>query len=264
MTEPKRPRDEEALRIQVAFGSMWLVLLPLFLGMCMAPLVVLTAPRSPWAMLAAITATVIAIFVMVARSLALVTVGSDGVLVRRIGERRFLPFADIREVTEIDGEKLRLSLRSGGFYDLYTHKEQNIGKAGYEEKCDALLARIRAELARVRDDEDHAHRAVAVVARAREARQPGYRIAEPPSADELWGVVDDAAAPPEARARAAAALRRHAGEAPRARLLRIAADTAEPALAKAFRIAAVEDDAEVEAAVAEVEARAAGARRSGA
>src|SRR5262249_7972459 len=148
------------------------------------PLILLLPHNTPWSMFAAIGALITTIVAVIARSTAWVTVGSDGVLVRRIGERRYFPFADIRDGTEIDGEKLRLSLRSGGFYDLYTHKDQNVGQRGYEEQCNRLLDRIRAELGRARDDE-RAQRAEAVVDRAREARHPGYRVAEPPSADEL-------------------------------------------------------------------------------
>jgi hypothetical protein len=124
-----------------------------------------------------------------------------------------------------------------------------------------LLARIRAELARTRAREDeHTRQAESVVARALNAQQPGsgYRAAEPPSADELWAIVDDVAVSPELRVRAAAALRRYGEGEPRKRLLRVAEDTADPALAKALRVAAAEDDAGVEAVIAKVEARAEG------
>ncbi|MFT3773537.1 MAG: hypothetical protein QM820_49815 [Minicystis sp.] len=258
MTEPRVETEEKAFRVVVAFRSAALVVVPVLLGMLIVPVAVLMKTQAVVFGLIALQIT--SVLALMLTSMAQVTVGSDGVLVRRLGERRFFAFAEVESVAEIEGEKLRLTLRSGGFYDLYTHKDQNLGKIGYEEKCDKLLARIRAGIARHADDEDRAQRAEAVVDRVREARQPGYRVAEPPSVDDLWSVVGDASASPEARARAAAALRRQAGAGSRAKLLRIAGDTAEPVLAKALRVAAQEDEdeiaeAELEAAIAAVQDR---------
>jgi hypothetical protein len=263
MTEPDTTQPRKALRVQVAFRSTWFALVPFVMGVVVIPLALTVLQRAPWAFALAIAAQVIAVVSTIFTSVAQVTVGSDGVLVQRIGERRWLPFADVAEVNEIDGEKLRLTLRSGGHYDLYTHKDQNIGKRRYAERCDELLARIRAGIAAHVESAEHAQHAEAIVARARVEQQPGYRVAEPASADELWSVVDNAAAAPPLRARAAAAIRRDPVPGARPRLLRIADQTADPGLAKALRIAALAEDeaaaAEVEAALAEGEAR----RRAG-
>lgn len=247
-------KREKALTVLVAHRPASRVLLPLFFGIFGVPLALAFVSRIPWLMAAAVLVVIVSLIATMLDAMALVTIGSDGVLVRRVVERRFLAFAEMERVEEIDGEKLRLTMRDGGFFDLFTHKDQNIGKIGYEEKCDEMLARIRRGIARHAKRAGRAARAESIVDRAEGARGAGYRFAERPSAEELWGVVDDAAAPPEARARAAAALRREGEASTPPRLMRVAEELADPALAKVMRVVARDEEAEIEAAIAEVEA----------
>lgn len=82
----------------------------------------------------------------------------------------------------------------------------------------------------------------------------GYRDAT--IADELWRTVEDAAASPDARAGAAAALTRSLGDEGRARLRDAARKTAQPKLRIAIEAAACDrdDDRALLEALAEIEA----------
>jgi hypothetical protein len=196
------------------------------------------------------------LLVTIALVMARVTVGPEGVLIERIGERRFVSFASIERAAEVEGRIIRLAIRGGAPVDIYTGREENTGKANYEELCHALLARIEEGRARYHEaagDDDRARSAERLLARLRAAgpatssAPPVYRDAAAPSRDELWEALDDPNAPVTARAAAAALLSREAGDGERQRL-RIAADgTADPALRRLVRIAAdTTDDAAIE------------------
>jgi hypothetical protein len=187
---------------------------------------------------------------------ARVLVGSDGVLIRRVGRERFVPFAAVRAVKEVrHGNALRFDLRSGGRVELYTGKEDRAGIEGYLDRYEVLLERIRQGIAAVAaaDLAARERQAESLIARAGAPAAAGYRAAEAPESDALWDLVADGAAPPGARAAAAQALRGTGTDAA-PRLLRIAAETARPALGAFLRIAAdgSRDDAEIAAALDEV------------
>ena len=244
----------KALRVQLLWKSPLLVLVPALGGVFLIMLT--SALRSPAATFVAVAAMITGILATMANILAWVTVGGDGILVRRLFSRRSLAFSEIAEVREVDGELLRLPLRSGDTSDLFTHQDQNASKEEYQRNCGELYARIRLGIARHRDDGGHAERAEAVVARVGAPAAPGYRVAAAPTAEELLRVAADTGASATARARAAVAMRRVTDTTGRGKLLRIAEDTAEPELADALRAAAeAESEAEVEAALARVDAR---------
>jgi hypothetical protein len=140
-----------------------------------------------------------------------VMVGSDGVLLRRVAaRRRFVSYADLRSV-DIDGEAVVLTLRTGERIALRLGR----GRAQKETR-DAIHRRITEALAAFeRDRGTHAAQALVApggraVASWLEAVRgigvaTGYRAATL-DADRLWRIVEDAGAPPGARAGAAVAL----------------------------------------------------------
>jgi len=168
------------------------------------------------------------------RLLARVDIGSDGVLVRRLGEQRFVPYSALAETT-VDGPDAVLQLRSGEQVRL------TMGRSAVQlEWRDALVRRI--EEAREAFARGHAVESVAALV------APGGRPVErwlhelrhltdvrdyreaTLERDRLWDLLDDPSTPAATRAGAAVALA--AGDDPDARArLRIAADAcAEPQL----------------------------------
>ena len=204
-------------------------------------------------------------------SLSRVRVGDDGILVRRRFGRRFIPFADLADVREVDGVVIRFVLRSGGCIDLYTGRDEQLVKPAYVRACDELVGRVRTGLAswqardgaRVDAGDALRERACGSLRGELHAARTPYRAIAPPSPDELARIVSAETAEPTARAAAAVLLRgqaRAANDPNRARLRIALHATAHPELRKLLRVA-IDDapDETVLAALEEVERAAGGA-----
>jgi hypothetical protein len=176
---------------------------------------------------------------LVARISTRVDVGSDGILLRRLGERRFISYGAL-EGASVHGRQISLSVRPGKRLRLRllgTGSEAEISR-------DALLRRIeeaQAAFVASRDTEGTealiapGGRAVAewvrdirALARARDYREARVET------ERLWNVVGDASAAPATRAGAAVALATAAENDARARL-RVASEAcADPKLRTAL------------------------------
>ncbi len=186
-----------------------------------------------------------------------VSVGDDGVLIERRGQRRFVPYSDIAEVALLDDVVLRLILHSGESVDVYTGKNELLGqKEHYLERVDLIVTRIRSQVSqaerRRRSDGrttaagllrdrafvllrsgDHAH-----------GSDAPYRSVPAPDASELWRTLESEGSSAMERAVAAVLLRSDAAEEVKPRL-RIAAEGAvEPGLQQLVRVVAEDADDE--------------------
>lgn len=190
-----------------------------------------------------------------------VEVGTDGLLIRWLGARRFIPWDAIRSVETAHGDVIctltdehRISLRLASTRT--DHGESELAR-------EALLARI----ARARKARGAASGARELASRVRRGARPvvdwrkeltklreggGYR--DPATKDEdLWRVVEDPSAPEDARAAAALLLRSGGEAAPR---LRVAAQAvASPRLRVALEAAAdpFADEQSIDEALEELE-----------
>jgi hypothetical protein len=201
---------------------------------------------------ALLSATLVVAFL---RLSARVDVGSDGILVRRLGEQRFVSYRAIAELRPKEPNGILVRLARGRPLQLTVG-----GWAHRAELRDVLVERIEeARSAFVASDgtsgtealvapggrpAERWLREVRALARARHYRETRL------DREHLWRVVDDAAAPPTTRAGAALALS-ELDQPGRARL-RVAAEAcAEPRLRVALtRVAEGAPDAEVEEALA--------------
>lgn len=190
-------------------------------------------------------------------SSARVDVGEDGVLVTTLlGRRRFVRYADVEEVTEHEGLRIRLLLRSGDHFDIETRRDENLGKEAYSNKCDALVRSIRAhvEASREAAEDEEADAAERVLAAAWEGATPRdgstYRARVALEDDVVRGVLRDPNAAFDARAAAAVVLKKRHGDGVRRELTELAESTAEVELRTFFAAAA---EREAEAALAELE-----------
>lgn len=202
-------------------------------------------------------AILVLLYVVVALPVVLpqrVEVGHDGVFLRWLGNRRFLPFRAIEEArsTPIGVEllvsgrpvEIRLTYRDGGA----------------DADRDALLARIRegieAHGAAARADEEAL---LAQGTRSREdwlaamgalgAGEGGYRAASIPR-ERLWAILESPSADPSAREGAALALHASLDEGERGRMAAAARKTASPRLRVALDgVAQAPDEAKLRVAV---------------
>ena len=206
--------------------------------------------------LAALFATSIATVLYSINQMLRVSVGADGVRIRHLLQRaRFVPFSAIEDAVT-DGRDI--TLRLAGSEEIVMHHPAGRGQkplafADRHEEGRKLVERIKAQV--------EAHRArtaadPATFARSgRETAQwvrdvvgaadvnASYRSpAVPP--DELWRIVEDAAAPATARAGAAVALRGALDEEGRVRLRATADACAAPRLRVALETVASGDDEE--------------------
>ncbi|MBX3185814.1 MAG: hypothetical protein KF819_02320 [Labilithrix sp.] len=164
-----------------------------------------------------------------------VSVGADGIHLRRLLSRpRFIPFAAL-QTAEIDGQNVYIRLRDGGVETMH-HLSSGKGWKPllYRDRADEgqmLVDRINTQAEQHRRDGAK----VGLLARgARSTREwlrevalasdehASFRTAAVPL-DELWRVVEDPVAATTARAGAALALRSRLDDAGRSRL-RVAAD----------------------------------------
>jgi hypothetical protein len=191
--------------------------------------------------------------VVYARTALRVDVGSDGILLRRLFDRRFLSHAALEGVTT-DGLAVVLTLRTGEVVKVSTGASTT-----QLEARDALVRRVEEAHAAFVDDHGAATaealvapggraperwlREVRALARARDYRET--RLDE----ERLWRVVDDVTAPPGTRAGAALALSA-LDETSRTRLRVSAEACAEPKLRIALaRVAEGASDTELEEAL---------------
>jgi hypothetical protein len=190
-----------------------------------------------------------------------ITVGVDGVLIRWMWRKEFIPMSEIRGVSEAGENALRLHLRSGEERIVYTsmrHKQSSANVA--INNRDAIIARIR-EAHRTYEARGEAVDATALVARGTQSRSEwlvaleklaradgGYRQAIV-RLEDLLRIIEDPAAPEDARVGAALVVRKSAGEEAKARV-RIAAEaSASPKLRVALDAAAAGTDETMEAAL---------------
>jgi hypothetical protein len=188
----------------------------------------------------------------------MVTVGTDGVLVRWAFENNYFPYADITRVDRMPG-RVRLHLRSGKSFDVVFRggNDRDVPAAGQlaERIVEAIERRDHggasldaAMLARPHGVDTHAW-----VASLREIlRDETFRQAAV-TVDQLWSVVEDATAKAATRAAAAIALRGVVDEKGKRRLRVAAQATAAPQLRVALERAADGEDAEVAAALEELD-----------
>jgi hypothetical protein len=230
-------------------------------------------------------------FLPIALSLAIsgsVTVGTDGVLVRWLWLRRFIALDDVVDAEVGDGElvlnnlpRVVRLLRADGsvkdelLIDLWQDGPfQEPIRSGVEARAQAIAERIREAIAARR--EAIATAEIGALARARRpieawlthlrgllTRTETFRGEAPPSREALLQLVEDSTARPELRAAAAVAVTAAGQDDEAARVrLRVAADTsAAPRLRIALRAAAERDDAELAAAMEEIEGEAASGAR---
>lgn len=168
-------------------------------------------------------------------SAASVTVGADGITVRRLARRRFYPFSEVRGVSDAPARKaIELLLERGSvFLPLRSEAAFDPQRAELVRAIEVALARYRAL----------ANGAAADLTTLAEGDGP-YRRAEP-TADALLRVVENPAAPLGAREQAA---RRAVRVDPSARArVRVAAEaSADEATQRALEEAAEGEHAEAE------------------
>lgn len=200
-----------------------------------------------------------------------IAVGVDGVLVRWLWQKKFLPMAKITRVSPSGDRMIDVWLADGGVETLHTSMRRR-GSWGSGARShawqhrDAILARMNEALAAFRSRGPGADVSalvgkgtrtreewLAALAKLR-ATEGGYRDAVVRDED-LFRVVEDPAAPEDARAGAALLLRRSLDDAGKARV-RVAADaTASPRLRVVLDAAASERDEEAVRAALEDLAR---------
>jgi hypothetical protein len=196
------------------------------------------------------------------------TVGVDGVALRRRGRSRFVPFEDIASI-DPRPEGVGIVLRSSE--EILVHvpfAEADGALLRQRDKIAESLAESLRAYGETRIKPDHARvGALAVLARGKRpvaewlvalkdlAAPTGaaYRSAEVPI-EELWRVVEDATAEPTARAGAAVALRATLDDDGRVRLRVASEGTASPKVRVVLEAASGEDDAVLESALSDVAA----------
>jgi len=193
-----------------------------------------------------------------------ITVGIDGVLVRWLWTREFIPMKEIDDVVEESENAIRLRLRSGKERVVFTsmHYKQGNTPVIVQDR-DAILARIR-EAHRMHAAAGEAVDATALVARGAQTRREwlaslerlarhdgGYRDPVVRSED-LVRIIEDPTAPEDARAGAALVLRRSADEEARARVRIAAAASASPKLRVALDAAVAGTDETIEEALTDL------------
>lgn len=193
-----------------------------------------------------------------------ITAGIDGFMLRWLWWQRFVPMSEVRELSSVGERDVKIELTSGAELVWYTSMRSKSTTAVQREHRDAVLARMQEvmKLSQARPRATHLATAVARAGRTHEQwlealRQmrhveADYRSAAVPR-DALWRVLDDPAAPEDARAGAAFVLHEGAGEADEVRLRNAAGATASPRLRIALDSAADGNDEELAAALEDVE-----------
>ena len=180
-------------------------------------------------------------------------VGRDGLLVRWMGTRRFIPMSEIVTATAQGETSIRLELAGGKEETLFLHSPKRRGGI-FTQYRDAVLARIRE--AHASHEAKPAADLTALVAQGGRTKDewkkslvsieesaPDYRKAAI-RPEDLWRVVEDPRAEPDARAGAAVLLRKGLDEAGKARVRVAAAATASPQLRVALEATLDESDSD--------------------
>jgi len=228
----------------------------------------LTHFEVPGAGLATITLGLLAIAVVLWPST--ITIGIDGILLRRLGRERFIPMARIRSVGASGWRAIELVLDDGTVHLVHmssTKNQQFMPRVADLEHRDAVLARVVSarDAQRLRGPAPDVARTLARgprsarewVAALRELRSGGggYRAAALREA-ELWETVENSAVDEDARAGAALLLRPTLDSMGKQRVRIAAGTTASPKLRVALdRAADATSEAEVEAALEELAAQ---------
>jgi len=192
---------------------------------------------------------------------ARITVGIDGIFVRWLWHRRFIPLAGVVRAEPVGDDAILLARSSSEGQVLYTSVATHRGVYGPRHR-DAVLRRVR-EVLEVRSVEAPSTGVMSLLARGGRTKvqwlegvaamgQGGsYRGSVVPEED-LWTVLHDASAPEDARAAAAMALRASLDDAGRARV-RVAADAvASPRLRVALESAVADDVERLASAMADL------------
>lgn len=216
---------------------------------------------------AAVVPFAILLFALVAVVPAAVEVGTDGLLVKWLGTRRFIPTRDIMAVWQYD-EGMGRNHVVGAKITLKNGQEVKIpiGQVRWaDDNAASLVERIREAVESHRQGDVES--AAAMLARGAAPVGEWIRLLKSigaganatlrtaaVDAERLWKVLESPSAAPNDRAAAAVALSAATEEGTKERI-RIAADAiAEPKLRVAVQAAASEDEAALEQALEEVEA----------
>ena len=184
----------------------------------------------------------------------MVTVGTDGLLVRWAVERKYFPYPDIARVERMPG-RVRLHLKSRKIFDVVFRSRDDRDEPAAGQLAERIVEAIeRRDASGSRVDVSKLVRPAGVEVRAwmaslAEILSEGTFRDAPITADQLWEIVEDATATTTARAAAAIALRRVVDERGKKRLRVVANATAAPHLRVALEQAADGDDADVEQAL---------------
>jgi hypothetical protein len=202
-------------------------------------------------------------FILAAGLPSTIVIGVDGILLRWLWARRFIPMSEITGVTPAGERSIRIQLASGKVEMLHTSNSRRNSILSLAPHRDAVLARLLEAWSSHRERGPTADVAALVARGTRNpvewrraleqlaSADPGYR--EPALRDEdLWRVVEDPRAREDARAAAAVLLRSRLDDGGRARV-RIAAEaSASPRLRVALDAAAAGSDDALDAALAEL------------
>lgn len=181
-------------------------------------------------------------------------IGTDGVFITWLGTKRFIGFSEISFAKPLDG-RVDLHLKAGGLVRIPVGRQVLIILARINEAMEAYrrggaTADIASLLRRgERPIEDWMTALQSIGAGANAT----HRTA-PVAPETLWRLVEDPGSEPLARAAAAVALGAELDDEGRGRLRVVAGAVAAPKLRVAFEAAANDDQGELRAAMAEVEA----------
>jgi hypothetical protein len=231
------------------YASAW-IRAGVFVALCLVTAVGIVASGADSAVVwPALLGGAVAAFLWGANDLVRVSVGADGVRVRRLLSRsRFVPFGAL-EGAQTDGRNVTLRVRDGSVVQMHHPAGKGWKPLLFRDRADEarmLVERVEARAA------EHRRAGGDVAGLARGNRETGAWLREvelasddhasfrapavPPEA--LWRVVDDPAAATTARAGAAIALRNGLDEHGRARLRALADACAAPKLRVALQIVA--------------------------
>ncbi len=194
------------------------------------------------------------------------SLGTDGVLIRRKGQQRYVRYADIAQLQEPEPTVLRLTLRSGEHVDVYTGKGQAITGVNLPlsySRQKKLISQLRDRLESVQQQPDSSdesvvreavhNRAHANLAPTDQDKSP-FRTAPPPDEQQLWQVLRSPRATSAQRAAAVALLKQQGAEVDRPRLRIATEGMVDPHLRKFLRVATDDvDDSELCQALKELE-----------
>jgi hypothetical protein len=254
---------QSAVTFQAAYGSVRrrVMALLLFLAIletfALAVVPRLARPVGVAGLLPTYALLLAALALFTARFRVRVDVGSDGVMLRRLGERRFVSFREL-ESASVEGRAIVLTLArtgervtlSGGMSQEQAASREALvrrieeARAMHADAGDGDLGAAEAFVAPGGRTVDRWLREVRALARARDYREA--RV----DTERLWRMLTDASAPPATRVGAAVALS-SANDGETRERLRVASETcADPRLRVALGcVADGADDDEIEAAL---------------